>query len=231
VAAAEPKLALSAIPRVPVALARLTQEQRPWVVVVAGDSTGNGVDEWIYGTFEQLAARYRRPLLVHNWDEELNRYVSITRLGSGRTRAPLVVWNGSAPGKDPEYSLDHIAAIAPEQPDLFLVNHGHNIDYPAQAVSEVAGLIADEMTRWPSRPAMAVALQNPRTALIPEAHAAVVQRIGQEWSGSHVLTIDAFHAFRGRLPSLLRPDGVHPNPRGSRIWTKVAIEALLGRTG
>lgn len=210
------------------AVTLLDQPTRPWTLTVLGDSTGNESTEWVYLLGRQLSAKYSRPVVIHDWSIDTNNYSGQTPVGGGGN-APITVWNGSASGMTAGYSLQNFAAMAPQQPDLVIVNHGHNEPSADVALSEVGSLFNRVASAWPQPPAMALVLQNPRTDATAAVQEQVVQALRTHYADSKVSLIDAHAAFQnsGKLPTLLNPDGKHPNAAGERLWAQT-VETALG---
>lgn len=202
--------------------------EQPVTVSILGDSTGNGSDEWVYGAFTRIAEEAGRPLTIHTWSLTKPRYEQVAMFGDDRGGAPLTVWNGSASGRDAEYSLKHLSKMQPEQPDLVIINHGHNQTGPTQGAADVLALMDAALSPWDETPAFAITLQNPRI-VNAEVQEDVVDRLA-ELVGSlpGVVTIDAHTAFEdaGNLRTLLNPDELHPNVEGQQVWTQAAYSAL-----
>lgn len=214
-------------------MALLSDASRPWTLAVAGDSTGNAPDEWVYLLAESMSAKYDRPAMIHNWSIDSNSYVDVTTVGKGAGQ-PIVIWNGSASGKNLEYSYVHRAAIMPERPDLFIVSHGLNI--ARQDARPGSYKLADwAFSQWPEPPALAITLQNPRTVNavaskeLADSQAAVVATLRTQWNGGGVTLIDVWKAFHDAGPdftALLRDDGFHPNGQGEIVWVEAVKRAL-----
>lgn len=207
-------------------LALLGERARTFTVGVLGDSTGNERTEWVSLWAQQVAAQTDRPLIVHNWDATANAYSDVTEAASGAS-APIVVWNGSAPGEAGSYSLDNAETILPEQPDLVFYNHGQNEGSGSAALSDLRRAAAFLTDTWQAPPALVVVLQAPRTNDPGPLEDAVTATRG--WAGQQQITaIDVHAAFEaaGDLPSLLKEDGVHPNDRGSQLWADTVTAAL-----
>lgn len=209
-------------------MALLGEAGRPWTLAVFGDSTGNADDEWVYLLAAQLSAKYDRPVVIHDWSVDANSYSGETPVGDG-SNAPITIWNGSASGQSAGYSLSNFATIAPQQPDLAIVSHGHNETSVRQAIEEVDGLLRMVATAWPQRPAVALVLQSPRLDADAARQDQVVEALRARYTGGAVSLIDVHAAFRSRpsLPDLLSADLLHPNAAGEQLWAET-VEAALG---
>lgn len=212
------------------AAALLEEKERPWVLAVVGDSTGNESHEWVYLLAESMSDKFDRPVLIHNWSVETSAYSDSTTVGAG-SAAPIVVWNGSASGKAFDYSLTHRTALAPQKPDLLILNHGHNHAAEQDLRSGTYKFVEWAVTAWEAAPAIAVTLQNPRIDKGAEVHAAGVASLRQQWSDSKVTLIDVWSAFQYSsqdVSALVRSDGFHPSPAGEVVWAESAHQTLFG---
>jgi len=208
-------------------VALLKDPKRAWSIGVPGDSTGNGPDEWVYLLAKDLSAKYDRPVIIHNWDIEKNRYADTTTIGGG-AGAPVTIWNGSASGKGLTYSFEHREAMLPSRPDLVIVNHGHNMATPQEARVGAYNLVDWATNAWDKPPAVAVTLQNPRVDGRAATHAAVVAELREQWTGTPVKLIDVEDAYKSApdVAALVREDGFHPNPKGEVVWAEAVKRAL-----
>ncbi|WP_139318521.1 hypothetical protein [Kocuria sp. CNJ-770] len=78
--------------------------------------------------------------MIHTWNVDTNKYSAITDIpGAGE---PIVVWNGFASGQSAKYSLENAKAMAPETPDLLVVNHGHGTAAPIGDVDDGTVFVA-----------------------------------------------------------------------------------------
>ncbi|MEB2526490.1 SGNH/GDSL hydrolase family protein [Kocuria rosea] len=174
-----------------------------------------------------LANRTGRPVEVHTWDPETNGYDDPTR-SSGQGE-PIVLWNGSASGKKGEYSLEHIESMAPERPDLLVINHGHNQINSGDATSETNKIADWATTKWDIAPTIAVTLQNPSLGEREDRQAGVVRALRDYWSDQkNVVLIDTWTAFEKSddMEALLGGDKLHPSEAGSELWAETAWKAL-----
>lgn len=205
------------------AVAGLADTTEPWVLTVIGDTTGTASDKWVHLVGAELAAKYGRPVVIHDWYLELNRYAGETVLGGG-TGQPIVIWNGSAAGSGPEYSLEHLDVLMPEESDLVIINHGHSSDPAAMATALPA--VAD---RIPKDSALAITLQNSRTRTDPRRQTEIVHLLRSHWADESVTLIGVYDAFAatGDVSGLLQEDGMNPNRRGQQLWAETVLRTLF----
>ncbi|MET1051436.1 MAG: SGNH/GDSL hydrolase family protein [Mycetocola sp.] len=228
VVAAEPQSVLVSFAE---ARDRITDSQRPFVVTVIGDSTGNEAGEWVDVAFRELSEDLDRPLVQHPWDILSNTYLPEIRSNADATAAPIIVWNGSASGKTGAYSLAHFATLVPEQPDLVIFNHGlNNVPQPATVAPELTALVAEVERYWPRSVGFAAILENPRFDQWATAHAAVIDNV-TSWLAENqaVRGIDVHSAYIATgvaAETLLLPDLLHPTPAGSALTAATVLEAF-----
>ncbi len=198
----------------------------PFTIAVAGDSTGNADNEWIYLLGNQLVQR-GRSVLIHNWSIDTNSYDSERLLGAAE--APRVeIWNGSASGKDSAYSLANWSTMVPVSPDLLFVSHGQNEPNGGVVTANTRQMfsLAQPGDR---KAAMVVVLQNPRTDEEADRLQAIVKEQRQQFQYSEAALIDVYSAFQasGDVSALINPaDGLHPNDAGERLWAQTTIDAF-----
>lgn len=190
---------------------------RPMVVSVLGDSTGNDPGEWVDLWARHLGARH--VVVEHTWSWKYGRW-NATPIRYGSTGSPVTIWNGSMPGAQPKYALDRLATMRPARFDLLVLSYGHN-GFPQDTT---AGL--SQLTAGVTAPRYVV-LQNPGL----DDHAAAQDRnlaAVKAWAAqTHTPTIDVTSAFRQRGPRSLMRDHAHPNPAGSALWESV-VQGVLG---
>ncbi|MCW4459379.1 SGNH/GDSL hydrolase family protein [Microbacterium sp. MPKO10] len=211
---------------------RIAQTDTPFVIAVAGDSTGNAPGEWVDRAFHTLAAEQERPLIIHFWNGETHKYDLTSRASGAPGSAPIIVWNGSASGKTAAYSLKHLDLLVPEQPDAVIINHGlNNVRNPDGAAPEIQAFIKAVETRWTDPIGYAVILENPRFDRWKEPFEDVIAGL-TDWAEplSNVLLIDVYDAYLSSdsVDSLLFDDRLHPNTSGSQFTAKIVLDAIAG---
>lgn len=213
----------------PASINRALEAAQPYTISVVGDSTSNYVDEWVHILSRRIAESYGRTVAVRDWDVERNSYPTEQEHLYGTSGAPVTVWNASSPGKSAEYSLHNYHKMMPEQTDLTIISHGHSS--PESAVRGVVQLTDVAYRNTSPGGGVLVVLQNPRTDSFAAPRAKVVDQLRQLYSdpstGAVLLDINSAFKAAPDLSSLLRPDGVHPNPAGSQLWAD-AVVARLG---
>lgn len=209
---------------------RIEASNRPFVAAVAGDSTGNAPGEWVDLAFRQLAVSTDRPLTIHFWNPDIEEYDIVAEANSDARNAPLIVWNGSASGRTAAYSLEHIDALFPKQPDVMILNHGlNNVRNPATVGAEFSAFVSAVEDRWTANVGYAVVLENPRFDKWEAAFQDVVANI-EAWAKplSNVLVIDVHNAYLDDedVSSLLFDDHLHPNSEGSSVTARTVLDAI-----
>lgn len=207
---------------------KLTGTTEPFTLAIIGDSTGFGPQSWVRQTVEQIVEQTGRPALIHEWNPTTGAYDPPNRVGPAGAET-ITVWNGSASGRNAQYSVDHLAAMLPGKADLIIVNHGHNLVSIEAADRQIRALLlairggANELT------AVAFTMQNPRTDAETARGEAVRAVIGNYVKTiEEVTVIDAYTAFQsaGNVPALLNSDGLHPVRAGYTIWANTVLPLL-----
>lgn len=179
-------------------------------VLVLGDSTGNGNDEWV----SLWAGSEEKPVAL--WDTEgESGYPGETE----ETR----MWSGAMFEAMADYPTEH-EEIWPEQdPDLVLLSYGHFHESGEDATEALEELRAEVAERAPKAPVVVV-LQNPQAE---DANAETREAIADWAKESGLPTIDVAAAFEeAGTPDDLRIDEVNPSYAGSELWAQTVAEAL-----
>lgn len=209
---------------------RLDDKDRPFVVAVIGDSTGNEPGEWVDVAFNDVALAEGRPLIQHPWSIDTQEYLPELTSNEDAGNAPIIVWNGSASGKTGGYSLTHLETMLPERPDVIIFNHGlNNVLAPEKVAPQLTALVLAAEARWASSVGYAVILENPRLDKWQDAHAGVIENV-RAWAARNpnILTIDAYGAYvaANDYGRLLLPDLLHPTPDGSALTATTVLDAI-----
>lgn len=183
-------------------------------VLVLGDSTGNGWDEWAFLWAEEQG------LPGAMWMTETeNGY-------SGATESTRL-WSGAMVEATADYPVEHWDAMWPEaDPDLVLLNYGHFYSSGDEAVESMEALRAAIEEQAPETPVVVI-LQNPQA---DDANASVREAIAGWAQESGLPTIDVAAAFAESDEPLanLRLDQLNPSTAGSQLWAETVGEALGG---
>lgn len=201
----------------------LLASDKPLVISVLGDSTGNGGGEWVDLWAQHLADR--ATVILHMWDESAQAWRP-EPLTYGTGARTIEIWNGSHPGSAVDYGLERIDALQPAKPDLVLANYGHNQGKTPIALG-LFELSQKTAAKWGAQVPLVVTVQNPaqgeRKAISAAAQASIL-----DWAtdGGYPV-INAAEAFAAQ-PDLaaLMSDSLHPNWAGSRIWADKVIATI-----
>ncbi|WP_338750975.1 SGNH/GDSL hydrolase family protein [Janibacter alittae] len=183
-------------------------------VLVLGDGTGDGWDEWAF-----------------LWAEEQGMpgamWMTETENGYSGSSESTRLWSGGMPQTTADYPVEHWDAMWPSSdPDLVLLNYGHvysSTDAATQSMEALRQAIAYQAPETP----IVVLLQNPQA---DDANADVREAIGSWAQGAGLPTIDVAAAFAesDQAPENLRLDEMHPSEAGSQLWAQTVDEALTG---
>lgn len=214
------------------AMKLLDQQNRPFTISVIGDSTGAIDGNWVGQLAEWMSDKYDRPVEFHQWSvrQDPNAYQDATTIGDG-DNAPIVIWNGSAEGKDVAYSLTNWDSLVPLDAatvDLAFVNHGHNIGV-GKLVTEGNKLL-DKIGDTMTSAAVVVIGQNPQNdtgGTLGPAQATNVRSWMADARRQGYAIVDVLDVFtkQGDYSKLLL-GAVHPTPEGFTLWADAVEKAL-----
>lgn len=214
------------------AMQLLAQQDRSFTISVIGDSTGAIDGNWVGQLAWWMSDKYNRPVELHQWSVRVdpNGYQPVQAIGDG-DGAPIVIWNGSAEGKNVEYSLTNWADLVPVDPasiDLAFINHGHNVG-AGQLVTEGTKLL-DKIDSTMTKASIVVIAQNPQNdtgGTLGPAQATNVRAWMNAAKGKGYAVVDVLDVFikQGDYSKLLL-GAVHPTPEGFALWAK-AVENTL----
>lgn len=212
-------------------LPRLDDEDDEFTIVVFGDSTGVSSKGWQVLVPQWLGERYDRPVTLHPWNRDDERYDQAWGLGSG-SNAPITVWNASSPGRPVAFAQEHQAdmvPIAPEDVDLVFMNFGHT-ERPDAAVQNVSWFSRDVAAEYKNA-AVVYLKQNPDHSKSPlrgiqKMNAYRLETWAENYHFDSIPIYDAFEAT-GRVDELMdEPTLIHPNDAGYRVWADAMIKRL-----
>lgn len=206
---------------------------RPWTLTVIGDSTGTGAAGWVHYLGKRLVEAYQRPVTIYDWDLDCACYDQTsatdypTEPGS-TAAARIVIWNGSASGKTGAYALEYFDEMVPEDPDLVIINHGHNNGTSREAVDEIDQLASTLTNLFGADLPIFITEQNPRFDFGAEKAQTTAKLLESEFGGGPYALIDIFDEFgaTGDLESVLTEDGLHPSEPGNVLWAAVVARAI-----
>lgn len=201
------------------AATKLRDTVEPFTLTVVGDSTGFPAQGWVEASLRVIGEQTGRTYSIRTWNNDTGAYGPARVFGEGEP--DLIVWNGSAPGKDAGYSLDNIAGLIPEPSDILVINHGHNVAAP----DTLDRLIREAATTTGPDRAVAIVKQNPQTGPTARRQEQNTQRVASIAEvNPGIALIDAHTAVP---PALVLPDGIHPTDEGYQAWA----DAFLTRLG
>lgn len=137
----------------------------------------------------------------------------------------LLVFNGSASGKNISYSNDdtRLALQTPIEPNIFFISYGHNETWSVLSTWDV--LATKFRTRYPLCPIVGVT-QNPQKSPRLGTQIARQQQIAAEVAQLASLRgyglLDAFTVLSSDPSLYVMADGVHPTVEGSKVWADEA---------
>lgn len=217
-------------PKVPLsdALSRLADKDREYNIVVFGDSTGVAGQGWQVLVPQWLGETYDREVTLHPWGRDTDAYEPAWGIGAG-DEPGIVVWNGSAPGKDTAYAQKHrdaIVPIPPEAVDLVFMNFGHT-ERSGAMIPNVGPFMLQSQRAYPNA-AIVYLKQNPDLTGSPlvqvqDLNVAGMDSWAREQQFSSIPVWDAFKAQPDVDALLDVPTMIHPNDAGYRVWADAMI--------
>lgn len=214
------------------ALTLLEQNDRPFTISVIGDSTGAIDDNWVGQTAQWMSDKYDRPVELHQWSVrvEPNAYQPVQTIGAG-ANAPIVIWNGSAEGKDITYSLTNWDKLVPVDGaafDLAFINHGHNVG--AGKLVTAGDYLLKKIAGTMSTAAVIGIGQNPQEdegGTLGPAQETNVRAWMSSAKRQGYAVVDVLDVFLDQDDySKLLLGAVHPNRDGFTLWAQ-AVEKVL----
>ena len=212
------------------ALSRLEEGDREFRILVIGDSTSADPRGWQQRTMEWLAEETERPWTLHSWLEPDTGaepgYAAPVNHPGDDDKAPLVMWNASASGRDWEYTAEHIAMMVPEDleaVDLLMVNHGHNVR-PASEYADLGYPIIDGLREQFPEAAVVLFTQNPVRGNAPPNSKETRKYVHQYHATREVEEVSVYKKFQksGRVEELVDETQTrHPTPKGYQYWFRL----------
>lgn len=194
----------------------------PLVVAALGDSTGNETWEWVYEWGRTLASG--RPVEVVSWNEWTeDGYIDPVTLGTDQDGGTVTLYVGHQSGAGAAYPVERLETLVPEEPDLVILNYGHN-----DTVDSVGSGTADTLDalrrRFGAELPVVVTLQQPQA---DDANAEVRGALADLAADEGLPTIDVAAAFEATGdPAALLADAVHPDEDGAALWARTVAGTL-----
>ncbi|MGC5584261.1 SGNH/GDSL hydrolase family protein [Ornithinimicrobium sp. W1665] len=194
----------------------------PVVVAALGDSTGNETWEWVYAWGRTLASE--RPVRVVSWNEWTeDGYIDPVLLGQDAEGEAVTIYSGHQSGAGAAYPVERMDALVPEEPDLVILNFGHNdsVESVREGTSRTLSTLRE---RFGAEIPVVVTLQQPQA---DDANADVRRALAELATDEGLPTIDVAAAFEETGdPGALLADRVHPDEDGALLWARTVGETL-----
>ena len=201
-------------------------------VFVAGDSTGDEEDEWVYRLGIALEVRFPDYSVKYwFWDRKRRAWPAdpaVLQWGASGSGSPtLNIWNMSVSGARESYARQFaVREIAARRPDIVFVSYGQNdgtdvarFRWGLESLVTALGMAApqSEVVLIAQNPAVGNTYQDARAA--ETSAVADSQGVG---------LVDVYSAFAatGNAAAYLREDGVHPNGAGTSLWLATVLSQL-----
>ncbi|AFA72164.1 hypothetical protein GPOL_c11020 [Gordonia polyisoprenivorans VH2] len=203
--------------------------KQPKTILLLGDSTGTAQDGWAPQLGRAVSASLDRPVATAYWNDQTGKYGAPVGLGSG-TNGAIGYWNGSAAGKNVQYSIDNLTALTTTPsggaivPDLILVNFGLSEDVTKPLAGQVQPLITALQKKY-NDAGIAVIKQNPPR---DTSNAAQVSGYASAMDAQGIQVIDVYSAFPSDATqrASLMSDAIDPNAAGQKLWAKTVLAAF-----
>ena len=135
------------------------------------------------------------------------------------------VYNGSISGGQPKNNINVLNAQTPQEPDLTIIAHGHNVGptVVADPFIGIPGLFRKARKRWPLAPVVLVA-QNPVTSANVGYDAQlkvrqVISELATKLGTGFIDSASVFLSYPDWEADLIAPDTVHPAQLGYDVWS------------
>jgi len=197
-------------------------------IVVAGDSTSDEQDEWVYLLTLDLARRYPAYRVAYYlWNKGAGWPSTPQNIQDGAPGTHVInIWNLSASGATEEYGLNYAeSSIVPLQPDLLLISYGHNDGTDTVRFRWGIQSLVQTVAAGSPRTEIGLIAQNPETGnTYQQQRAAELELLASQLDLAFVDVLGAFEAT-GAPDSYLR-DGVHPTPGASYLWENTVFASM-----
>lgn len=200
-------------------------------ILVAGDSTGDEADEWVYRLGLALEVRYPEFTVYYRlWDRKRRAWPSepeVLQYGTS-PGAVLDIWNLSVSGAGVNYGRGYLpSAVRQLRPDLVFLSYGHNEGAETDRFRWSMQSLVDELRLESPSTEIALIAQNP--SLGDSYQGQRRDELAFLSSRDGVDFIDVYNAFEatGNPAAYLLDDGIHPNGAGQSLW----LQAILDRLG
>lgn len=206
----------------------LSDPERRSVMVVLGDSTGNGPDEWVALMAQNLAKDLGRRVEFVNYNPQAERYAQ-PRVYGPDTES-LVIYNVGIAGATTAEMTQVLETVLPENPEMIITSVGHN-QLPLE-VGRDMDLFRDAIVeQWPNAQLATIA-QNPA---LEERAARQDKTVGNIKAWAYTRSVPIIEVY-GLIKSHtdyadLYTDIIHVGPEGAALWAQTVEDQLLAPNG
>ena len=198
-------------------------------ILVLGDSTSNDSTDWPLPFITELASQYPAYTATYRlWSSDDVAYAAPTTIQTGSGSFTLAMYNSSVGGYKALSFLapDFATIVGTCDPDLIIINLGHNegTDYNRVRASTTA--LISEVTRRHPRAAIIWIEQNPTTNSNNQAKCfKIISEVATPYGVEMLNVHDVFKSL-GDFSTYMS-DTVHPNALGfSTLWTPTMLAAF-----
>ena len=207
------------------ALAKLLDAKQPGSILVLGDGSGDGADEWVALWVRDYLAKQHQ-VSYAAWNVQTGDYDAPTAYGSGGVT--LTVWNASHGKPDLTVEPAHVDE-AWRGADIVIYSYGHG--QTSSALTKALPAIRSAVRGHNGAIREIVMVQNPERADSEVRQRAATQTV-QDWADrAGLASLDIYSAFVADLRArnqLVLQNGA-PTPAGSALWAKTLNKALASR--
>jgi hypothetical protein len=217
-------------------LQALRSGTRDTAILIVGDSTGNGEDEWVKLMTNWLAPNYPAYTVnYYHYEPSTGGFQAPTVVQYGTGPFTLNVYNGSVPGGIPQYFLgSHFGAISKLTiaPDLLIVSHGKNMtaqysnafSTPWRYFSQVTEFSETIWKIWPNAGFVWV-IQAPNRDDSNMSIASDMIQNAARLRGFGIANVYDLYIKAGK-PAKWYTDNLHPSAAGTQVYLQPWISAL-----
>ena len=207
-------------------LAQRLDSADPVSLMVLGDGSGDGQQEWVsLWAVDHLAGSRR--VAYHAWSASTQRWATAKNTGKG---AATTIWNASVSAPSLKDEPKRVVTVW-KPVDAVILSYGHR--KPAAEVAQGLDAIYRAVRAKDKDAAVIVMLQNPdpvATQTTQQQTVEAVKRWAQDAGLDTVNIYDAFVNDPAPRYQLVQTDG-SPTPVGSQLWAKTFDAALRQAAG
>lgn len=203
-------------------IAGLLQAKDGATVLVLGDASGDGADEWASIWASNYLAKSSQ-VKYAAWDAAAKKATTGKTFGTGDRQLTLI--NASLPQPDMKGEAARARAIDAAA-DVVVLNYGNGVSPSAisaylQAIHQAAAAANPDAV-------FVAVIQNPGLPQTEVQQLKVTKAVRKWASSEKIATVDVYQAFTSDPAAralLVNVDGT-PTSRGSRLWAKTMAKAL-----